>query len=142
MHVLIIDDDPDIRAVLRTTCHDEGWETIEAEHGADGLALLASASRPLVTLLDYRMPIMDGLQVLRMVEAHSALQIHSYLLITANPTTLPPELLRLAKRLRIQILPKPFDLDEVADAIESAAVRTLPLAVVTRSPAQGQSLIH
>lgn len=138
MRVLIIDDDPDIRAVLRTTCHDEGWETLEAEQGADGLALLASMPRPHVTLLDYRMPVMDGLQVLRAVAAHPALQRHPYLLITANPTTLPPELLVLAQRLGIPMLAKPFDLDEVVDAIERAAARTLPLAAVTRSSAQAQ----
>src|SRR5205807_1611985 len=57
--ILIIEDDESIRAVLDMALSDEGYEVIEAENGAQGLAL-ARTTQPHVILPDPRMPVMDG----------------------------------------------------------------------------------
>ena len=57
--ILVIEDDESIRAVLDMALSDEGYEVIEAENGAEGLAL-ARTRQPHVILLDMRMPVMDG----------------------------------------------------------------------------------
>lgn len=58
--VLIIDDDPDIRDVLRLHCELQGFPVIaEAANGLDGVKL-AELHRPTFVLLDFRMPGMDG----------------------------------------------------------------------------------
>ncbi|MFI4878433.1 MAG: response regulator, partial [Steroidobacterales bacterium] len=54
--VLVVDDDQDIRNVLRDLLSDEGYQVSLASDGAEGLRLLASASEPLVVLLDLMMP--------------------------------------------------------------------------------------
>jgi len=66
--VLIIDDDADLRAGLAETIGDLGHRALEAADGAAGLALLAA--RPVdAVLLDLRMPGLDGLEVLRRIQA-------------------------------------------------------------------------
>ena len=57
--ILVIDDDESIRAVLDMALADEGYEVIEAENGAEGLAL-ARTMQPHLILLDMHMPVMDG----------------------------------------------------------------------------------
>jgi two-component system OmpR family response regulator len=57
--VLVVDDDPDSRALLELALSFEGYEVVSA---ADGKAALTSAKQhhPDVILLDLAMPIMDG----------------------------------------------------------------------------------
>jgi two-component system, chemotaxis family, chemotaxis protein CheY len=64
--VLIIDDSPDLRALLRRLLHLEGYAVLEAENGQAGLQLLSSgtAPQPGMILLDLMMPVMDGHQFL------------------------------------------------------------------------------
>jgi CheY-like chemotaxis protein len=58
--VLVVDDDPDHRAMMREALEDEGYSVETAEHGADGLARLRAGSRPDLIVLDLRMPVLDG----------------------------------------------------------------------------------
>jgi CheY-like chemotaxis protein len=121
--ILVIDDDRDIRGLLRYTLQEEGWAVMEAADGREGLDRLRAAGEPLVVLLDYRMPYMDGLDVLRAVAEDSALAMrHAYLLITANPYSLPPALPELAGALGVPILGKPFDLDDLCGRVQRAYV--------------------
>jgi diguanylate cyclase (GGDEF)-like protein len=57
--VLIVDDDPSIRFLMREALKNGGFEVAEADNGADGLALFRSF-RPDVVLLDIQMPHLDG----------------------------------------------------------------------------------
>ena len=57
--VLVVDDDPNIRAVLADVLQDEGHTVLEAENGAAALEL-AARSRPKLIFLDMRMPVLDG----------------------------------------------------------------------------------
>lgn len=58
--ILVVDDDPDIRAALRECLTTRGCTVVEAGDGADGLARLAEAPRPCLVLLDLNMPRLDG----------------------------------------------------------------------------------
>ncbi len=59
-HILIVDDDADIRALLKYNLEKEGYSTDEAEHGEMALALINN-KRPDLILLDVMMPVMDGI---------------------------------------------------------------------------------
>ncbi|MGI3900672.1 MAG: response regulator [Janthinobacterium lividum] len=61
--VLVIDDDDDTRARIRTLLERDGWAVTEAADGREGLDRFATA-RPGVVLLDLSMPVMDGFAVL------------------------------------------------------------------------------
>ncbi|MDT7834037.1 response regulator transcription factor [Aquabacterium sp. OR-4] len=67
--VLIVDDQPDIRRLIRMTLEDEPFEVQEAANGEQALAAVASW-RPDLILLDVMMPgRFDGLQVCASVRA-------------------------------------------------------------------------
>lgn len=57
--VLIVDDDPSIRFLMREALRNGGFEVAEADNGADGLALFRTF-RPEIVLLDIQMPHLDG----------------------------------------------------------------------------------
>jgi signal transduction histidine kinase/CheY-like chemotaxis protein len=57
--ILIIEDQPDTRELLRRAVEKQGWEVVEAENGRIGLERLAQKA-PGIILLDLMMPEMDG----------------------------------------------------------------------------------
>lgn len=62
--LLIVDDEVELKTALCETLADEGYETVGASCGAEGLAHLNKGTFDLL-LTDLMMPGMDGIQVLR-----------------------------------------------------------------------------
>ena len=58
--ILIVDDDESIRRMLAAVLEREGFQTVVAKDGEEGLAVFRSAS-PDIVLMDIRMPGMDGI---------------------------------------------------------------------------------
>lgn len=63
--VLIIDDEENIRQMIRLTLEAAGYEIAEAEDGIEAFAILGGDPAWNVILLDQRMPLMQGTEVLR-----------------------------------------------------------------------------
>jgi CheY-like chemotaxis protein len=59
-HILIVEDDKDLRDSLRDALELEGYAVVGVEHGAAALQHLGTGARPCVILLDLMMPVMDG----------------------------------------------------------------------------------
>jgi two-component system KDP operon response regulator KdpE len=66
--ILVVDDEPPIRRLLRTSLAAEGFEVLEADTAEKALALIASG-RPEIAILDLGLPDLDGLDVIRRVRA-------------------------------------------------------------------------
>lgn len=82
--VLIVEDQPDIRKLIRMTLEFEDYDIHEAADGATGLAL-ARSLRPDILLLDVMMPgDIDGLQVCRMLKDDAATRSMRIVLLTAR----------------------------------------------------------
>lgn len=73
--ILVVDDDPQIRDVLRIALSQAGYEVRLAGDGAEALAKAQSAPPPDLMVLDVGLPRMDGLQVCRTLRATSELPI-------------------------------------------------------------------
>ena len=71
--VLVVDDEPQIRAVLRAYLEADGFEVAETGSGADAVRQVTTtlAPRPDLVLLDVGLPDLDGLEVLRRVRSSS-----------------------------------------------------------------------
>ena len=67
--VLIIEDYPDMRALLCLILKSLGCLPIVATHGKEGVEK-AISEKPKLILMDIRMPIMDGLEAARALRAH------------------------------------------------------------------------
>lgn len=63
-HVLIIEDEPDLRAMVTLLLGIAGFDTVEAADGEEGLALFDPDG---VTLLDIRMPGISGIEVMQRI---------------------------------------------------------------------------
>ena len=72
--ILIIDDEPQIRRLLRVVLEAEGYKILEAENGQSGLVEAASR-RPEAIILDLGLPDLPGVEVLRRLREWSAVPV-------------------------------------------------------------------
>ncbi len=123
-HVLIVDDDEDIRFTVRAMLEDLGEHTVaEAADGPSALALLRAAAERYVVLLDLLMPNMDGIEVLREVAKDQRLATrHAYILVTVSRRAGSEELAQ-SLALAVPVVPKPFSLDTLLDTVGQASAR-------------------
>lgn len=120
--VLIVEDDASIRDLLTVLLQEEGYTVFTAPDGQPALERLRSHPAGLVVLLDLMMPGMDGYALLQAIAAEAPLtRQHAYILMSATAKTLPLKLVQLLKQVNVASLPKPFTLDEVLAAVQSAA---------------------
>ncbi|KOU42868.1 MULTISPECIES: response regulator transcription factor [unclassified Streptomyces] len=68
VRILVVDDEPDLTEVLSGALRSEGWDVRSAADGASALST-ASAFRPDAVVLDWMLPDLDGLHVLREMRA-------------------------------------------------------------------------
>ena len=66
--VLAVDDSQDILFALSAICELEGWRTLTTTEGSEAIELVKQ-SRPDIVLVDYHMPRMDGIEVVRNIRA-------------------------------------------------------------------------
>ncbi|MEK6550000.1 MAG: response regulator [Nitrospirota bacterium] len=65
--VMIVDDEDNVRKVLRLTLTKAGYDVVEAEHGGEGIEMIGSDDNMLmldVILCDIRMPKVNGLEAI------------------------------------------------------------------------------
>jgi CheY-like chemotaxis protein len=122
--VLVVDDSLTLRQLIRAILEPAGYVVTEATDGKEGLAALREAAAPLVVLLDYQMPNMDGMEVLQaVVDAGGPLLAHDFIVISANQATFPDVFIDLLRHLSIRVLAKPFDREVLLSAVGQAAER-------------------
>jgi len=123
-HILVADDSPTVRKVLRGWLESAGHTVQEAPDGERTLKALRAAHQPMVVLLDYLMPGMTGDQVLqRALEQGHVPPRYAYIIISGLTGDFPPSFTDLLRRLEIQILPKPFDQDTLLAVVAFVASR-------------------
>jgi two-component system KDP operon response regulator KdpE len=118
--VLIVDDEPQIRRVLRTTLTSHGYSVIEARTGDEALDLIRTEHVDLI-LLDVNMPGRSGLETCREIRATGDVPI---IILTVRNT----------ERDKVQALDagaddyvvKPFGSEELMARIRAALRRTAP----------------
>ena len=69
--ILVIDDEPNIRRMMRITLETDGYEVEDAGDGKGGLELFGDGSRFDAVVLDQKMPGMDGLETLKQIRRRS-----------------------------------------------------------------------
>jgi DNA-binding response OmpR family regulator len=114
--VLIVEDDRELREMLKMSLQRRGFTVLEAENGKDAL----SRFKPLVTDLvvtDLIMPEEDGLKVvIKVRELKPSIKI---IAISGGGKVGPGSYLNLAKALGADaIFPKPFSINDLVAKIE------------------------
>lgn len=72
MRALLIDDSRTVRAVVGKILRDEGLEVVEAANGREGLDRLRDSPDVGLVLVDWNMPVMNGLEFIAAVRADPA----------------------------------------------------------------------
>jgi len=81
--ILTVEDDPDIRELLRYNLEKAGYQVILADQGEKALEL-AKRQHPDLILLDLLLPVMNGLEVCRQVKMDPILQHVPIIMVTAK----------------------------------------------------------
>lgn len=118
--ILLVDDDADIRLMLREFLTETGFLMHVARDGQHALHQLDKIDPPDLILLDYKMPVMDGKQFLAMMRSNPRLQ------------TIPVVILSAATRewsgahLEVEeVLTKPVDLEALLKTVNRICAERL-----------------
>lgn len=103
--VLIVDDDPRVGDVLQEVLKDEGFSVSYEDNGRNALHAI-EREQPDLVLADMRMPVMDGITLMREISN----RWNNIEVIMMSATESP-------SGLEVPFIQKPFDLDEVITAI-------------------------
>ncbi|MES2936544.1 MAG: response regulator [Pseudomonadota bacterium] len=112
-HILVVEDDPDVRRVIVECLSLIGYRVTEAANGSEGLEAIAS-SKPDLMVVDYAMPDMTGAEVIS--RARQLVGELPVILATGYADMAAVE--RLAGKPAI--LRKPFDIAALGDAVNDA----------------------
>jgi len=116
MHALIVDDSKPIRMILKVHLTKLGFEVTEAVNGLDGLGRLKGMAQADVVLVDWNMPVMDGISFVRAVRAEHGYDALPLMMVTTNT-----ELAQVSKALDAganEYIMKPFTGDMIREKLE------------------------
>lgn len=115
--VLVIDDDPGVRSVIRRYLERGGHACQEAENGSLGLQLLKNSSFDLI-IVDMLMPEKEGAETIREIRSHwPSLPL---IAMSGGGAISADDCLRIARALGAdRVIRKPFDLKDLQAAMES-----------------------
>ncbi len=113
--ILIVDDQPDLRSILRQVLEDAEFECVEASDGDMALEILRDRPSIDLVVIDFKMPRMNGLKLLESMKAHPVLRNVQTIFITAEHSD--DLRTRAIQTGADQVLFKPFDLKEFKGCI-------------------------
>jgi CheY-like chemotaxis protein len=121
--VVIVDDEEDIREILRDAFEDRGYVVRLAANGAEGLALLRALENPCVVILDLVMPIMSGNELYAAMQADPGLCQVPVIVSTSDPSRAPAG---------VPLMRKPIDLQKLFALVRGLA----PACAMPDDPSQ------
>jgi diguanylate cyclase (GGDEF)-like protein len=109
--VLIADDDPVSRRLLQVSLSNAGYHAILAANGAEALRTLNAGDCPRLAILDWMMPVLDGVEVCRTIRGASREPYVYIILLTAKGH--PTEIIEGLEAGADDYITKPFDMQEL-----------------------------
>jgi two-component system, cell cycle response regulator DivK len=80
--ILVVEDQPDNRQIIRDMLAPTDYEITEAENGEEALAAIAK-QRPDLILMDIQLPVMDGYEATRRIKADASLRSIPIIAVTS-----------------------------------------------------------
>jgi CheY-like chemotaxis protein len=114
--LLVVDDDPDILALVQLRLQRAGHRVIGASSGAEALALVAERGVPDLAVLDVSMPGMSGLELLSTLREQQAQDLPAVFL----SARVQPEDIERGRALGASYLTKPFIASALLNAVDRA----------------------
>ncbi|MDP2344157.1 MAG: sigma 54-interacting transcriptional regulator [Deltaproteobacteria bacterium] len=134
IHVLLVEDEPDLRNTLRYNLKRHGYAVTDVGNGKDALEVLAKSQdsdKPVdVVVSDVMMPVLDGIGLARALRADEKTRELPLLFLTAKDH--PADRLEGFRVGADDYLTKPFDLEELLARVQVQARRALVTRKVRR----------
>ena len=131
--VLLVDDHEIVHIMVKNMLGQERFEFVTAKNGEDAAALLTSDAAIALVICDYHMPVLDGLEFIKLkaiMENHRATPV---IMVTSNHSA---KLKDECATLGVMLLAKPFKKEALRAAVDAA------LSVGSPSVAEGTILGH
>ncbi|MCA9084121.1 MAG: response regulator [Planctomycetaceae bacterium] len=120
MYALIIDDSRAMRRILAKIVQPLGFEIIEAENGQEGLDQLFSNDDVELVLVDWNMPVMNGLEFVKAVRADNQYATQKIIMVTTE--TEPSQMARALMAGVDEFVMKPFTSEILMDKMKLIGV--------------------
>jgi DNA-binding response OmpR family regulator len=137
--VLVVDDEPDIRELVRINLEQAGHRVVTAADGSEALARVREEA-PDALFLDVRMPGVDGWAVLEELKAGSFSDLSEIPVFMVTAADEAESRLRGGIEGALQYITKPFDPRDLVDALERALHPSAPSEREQRRKVQHESL--
>jgi two-component system response regulator MprA len=127
--VLLVDDEPTVRQIIRRTLEDENFHVEEAPDGVSALRLIQARAEPFdLVLTDLAMPQIDGRQVSETLRRYRPTV--ALLCMSADPDAVPYV---ESSDTPVRVLLKPFTADDLYHAVRDTITRATDLAAVAEA---------
>jgi CheY-like chemotaxis protein len=111
--VLIVEDDPNLRVVIRMVLERAGYEVAEARHGVSALESIG-VEQPDVVIADMTMPVMGGVELIDRIQSNPATASLPIVLLSGRQVE------TAVSRLVIAVVLKPFEPADLVASIDRA----------------------
>ncbi|MGN6242580.1 MAG: response regulator [Motilibacteraceae bacterium] len=115
MHALVVDDSRAMRSILRRIVTGLGFTVAEAGDGQEALAAMESGPLPEVALVDWNMPVMDGLSFITEVRSRPEWRDVTLMMVTTESEH--TQIVRALAAGAHEYVIKPFTPDAIADKL-------------------------
>jgi CheY-like chemotaxis protein len=116
--ILIVDDDPSTRLLLRMIFETDGHAVVEAAHGERALDLMRPDPLPDIVVTDLMMPVLDGLTLIERLQSEPRTARVPIVVVSGNATAA----LALHTSGRVKaIVKKPFNAIALTECIRAVA---------------------
>jgi len=116
MNALIVDDSRAMRTILKRTLIELGFDVHEAGDGAEAMAQLERLGSVDVVLVDWNMPVMDGLTFVKQVRSQPMYERMRLVMVTSESE--PQRILRALMAGADEYATKPITADGLADKLD------------------------
>ena len=116
--ILIADDDAPTRILLRAAISQWGYKIIEAKNGEDAWNIMQQADAPRITILDWLMPGLNGIELCKRIK--NEISLYTYIILLTQQTG-PANLITGLEAGADEFLSKPFNMTELRNRLTIGA---------------------
>lgn len=118
--VLVVDDDPDLLALIEIQLRHHGHQVVTASSGPSALDIVAELGAPDVAVLDVAMPAMNGFELFHAFRAQEELPAFPIVFLSAR---VAPRDVEAGLALDALYLTKPYVMNALLEAIQKSLPR-------------------
>jgi two-component system chemotaxis response regulator CheY len=123
MQALVVDDSRAMRSILTRLMNGLNFDVAQAADGAEAMALLDGGLRPDIALVDWNMPVMDGLTFVKACRAREDFRAMTLMMVTTE--TAHSQIVRALAAGAHEYVIKPFTNEVIAEKLSLLGLKSV-----------------